>query len=83
VTVLVCLFGMRLCVAKTTERIDVMFVAETLGGTRNIVLDWCLDPPYGMGKEREGKFYPLHNSTAFTTHSPDGVTFDADPAKVL
>jgi len=41
----------RLWVAKTAERIEVLFGVKTLGNQRNIVLDGGPDPPSARGRE--------------------------------
>jgi len=41
----VCLSATWLCCAKTTKRIEVLFVVEILGDRRHSVLDEGLDPP--------------------------------------
>jgi len=41
----------RLHCAKTAEQIGILFRVNTLGGPRNIMLNWAPDPPQRRGGE--------------------------------
>jgi len=50
----------RTCaVQKAAERIEILFVVETVADPRNIVLDWGPDPSTAMKSLSGGKFCPL------------------------
>jgi len=54
----------RLCCTKTSERIKILFVVNTVGGPRNIVLDGNHDPPQ-RGERKVGEIFSLCGPTTY------------------
>jgi len=64
--------------AKMAERIEVQFWMETIEGLRYSLLDKDLDLPKARRRKVKG-ISPIirYTITTFSTHSPDGASFDA------